>query len=431
MFFRRNFFPFFCTQFLGALNDNAIKNAMVTLIVYQISVRRGFDPAVAVTAAAGVFILPFFLFAGSAGKLCALYENAFLVRRIKLCEIVVALGTAVGFYLESLWILFGGLFLMGVQSTFFGPLKYSMLPELLPDSKNLLQGNAWFSFGTLLAILLGTLGGAGAMAMEGGVFWIMPAIVLMALAGWSASLKIPGLPFAESGKKAPISPFLFPDTWGIVAVLRREPLLMKLICANSWFWFIGATILSQLPTVFGSLLRVEESVFAFNLALFSVGVGAGSLLSFRFNRDRFRPSSGLTMLLLISAALFDFCYVFAGMETSTGSGSPWVSFGEFYAGFDAVRMSFDLLLLSFCGGFYFLPLITLLETRSEGSLRSMTIAGLNLYNALFMVVSALSILALQTSGGTILEIFFGLASLNLLVALVYRKSEIYSLKNLR
>ncbi|MCB1763934.1 MAG: MFS transporter, partial [Gammaproteobacteria bacterium] len=180
---KRQFLPLFITQSLGAFNDNLFKNALVILITFDLAIRSGSDPGLLVTSAAGIFILPFFLFSATAGQLADRYDKAHVIRLVKLVEVFLMLGAALGFYLQSLGFLFFALFLMGAQSAFFGPLKYGILPDHLPGDE-LISGNALIQAATFLAILLGTLAGGLLIMATGGPEIISLALVLIALAGW-------------------------------------------------------------------------------------------------------------------------------------------------------------------------------------------------------------------------------------------------------
>jgi len=241
----KRFLPFFVTQFLGAFNDNVYKNALVILITYTMAENAGLSPQIMVTLAAGIFILPFFIFSAIAGQLADKWDKAQLIRYVKFAEIILMGGAAAGFYLDSISLLMVILFLMGTQSAFFGPLKYSILPDQLQEEE-LIGGNALVSAGTFIAILLGTIiGGLLILAEQGGI--IVSSIVIgIAFAGWLASLFIP--PVQPAAADTIVNWHLLKETQIIIRQARQNSTVFHAILGISWFWLFGATFLSQFPT---------------------------------------------------------------------------------------------------------------------------------------------------------------------------------------
>ncbi|WP_292977863.1 MFS transporter, partial [Nitrosomonas sp.] len=241
----KRFLPFFVTQFLGAFNDNVYKNALVILITYTMAENASLNPQIMVTLAAGIFILPFFIFSAIAGQLADKWDKARLIRYVKFAEIILMGGAAAGFYLDSISLLMVILFLMGTQSAFFGPLKYSILPDQLQEEE-LIGGNALVSAGTFIAILLGTIiGGLLILAEQGGV--IVSSIVIgIAFAGWLASLFIP--PVRPAAADTIVNWRLLKETQIIIRQARQNSTVFHAILGISWFWLFGATFLSQFPT---------------------------------------------------------------------------------------------------------------------------------------------------------------------------------------
>jgi acyl-[acyl-carrier-protein]-phospholipid O-acyltransferase/long-chain-fatty-acid--[acyl-carrier-protein] ligase len=274
LFRTTRFLPLFVTQFLGALNDNLFKNALVILILYRLAESGGHDGPVLVTIAAGVFILPFFLFSATAGQLADKFEKSRLIRLIKLAEILI-MGLAVGGFLwgES-YLMLAVLFLMGAQSTFFGPLKYAILPDHLHEDE-LIGGTGLIEAGTFLAILIGTILG-GVMILTGnGVAVVSAAILLLAGCGWLSSFFIPRAEPPSPDLK--LNPNIPAETWNIIraATARRDMRLT--ILGISWFWLVGATFLSQFPGLAKNVIGANEHVVTLFLTTFSIGIGLGSL----------------------------------------------------------------------------------------------------------------------------------------------------------
>ncbi len=260
----KRFLPLFITQFLGAFNDNLFKNALVILITYVIADRAGMNPQVLVTMAAGVFILPFFLFSATAGQLADKYEKSHLIRIIKLVEIFLMIGAGIGFYFESPYFLLSVLFLMGTQSTFFGPIKYGILPEQLRED-DLIGGNGIIESGTFIAILLGTIFGGLLILSDSGSTLISTMIVLVAISGWLISFQIP--------RTRPADPTLsvnynfITETWNMISHARKNREVFLSILGISWFWLVGATFISQFSNYSKITLGGDEQVYTLLLTM--------------------------------------------------------------------------------------------------------------------------------------------------------------------
>ena len=406
----RRFLPFFITQFLGAFNDNVFKNALIILIAFQAA-----DPARAntlVNLSAGLFVLPFFLFSATAGQLADKYEKSHLMRGIKLLEIVIMLGAAVGFILGNMSVLIGLLFLMGWQSTLFGPVKYSILPQHLRPEE-LVGGNGWVEMGTFLAILVGTLLGGVLIAIpDRGPWLVAGAVVLLAVLGFLSSLFIP--------KATPDAPDLrinwnpITETWRNIDITRRSRTVFLSVLGISWFWFLGATYLAQLPNYSRLTLGGDEHVVTLLLTTFALGIGVGSLLCERLSGRR--VELGLVPFGSIGLTLFGVDLFFA--VAPVAEGAPLMGAMEFLRGASNWRVLIDILLMGMFGGFYIVPLYALVQQRSEPSFRSRVIAGNNIINALFMVLSAmLAIFFLDVAGLSIPQFLLLTALFNAAVAL--------------
>lgn len=404
----RRFLPLFVTQSLGAFNDNLFKNALVILITFELATRSGSDPRILVTAAAGIFILPFFLFSATAGKLADRYDKASVIRVVKLAEIVLMLAAAVGFYLQNINLLLSILFLMGAQSAFFGPLKYGILPDHL-SRQELLSGNGLIQAATFIAILLGTLVG-GLFILDGdGATVISTLLVALAVAGWLASRAIPATEAAAPGLHVRVN--FFAETWSLVVSGVRHRELFQPTLAVSWFWLVGATFLAQLPG-FGKLsLGGDEGVVTLLLLVFSVGIGVGSLLCNQLLRGEIRLTYVPFGALGIS--LFSLELYFATLAAPPAPPEAGITAAVLLSNWTGFRVVLDMFLIAVSGGIYIVPLNALIQARSELSHRARNIATVNIFNALFMVVSALVSAMLLALGFSVPELFLTLALCNL------------------
>ena len=378
---QRRFGPFFWTQFLGAANDNVYKNALVIFVAYQAAAGGSLDANTLVNLAAGVFILPFVLLSATAGQLADKYEKSRLIRYIKLLEIAIMLVGAIGFWQRSLVLLFIALALMGVHSTLFGPVKYSILPQHLRPEE-LIGGNGLVEMGTFVAILLGTIVGGVLVAINpGGPVYAGATAVVIALAGWWVSRGVPHTPAVAAELRINWNPFT--ETAKNLKFAYGNRVVWLSMLGISWFWFYGATFLTQFPNFAKNVLGGNEHVVTLLLALFSVGIGVGSLLCERLSGRK--VEIGLVPFGSIGLTLFaiDLWFATRSMHATGLSG-----IGAFLAAPGHWRVVADLMLIGLFGGFYIVPLYALIQQRSAVSHRSRIIAANNILNALFMVASA-------------------------------------------
>jgi MFS family permease len=404
----RRFLPLFAAQFLGAFNDNVLKNAMVILIAFQGARLTSADPKLMVNACAGIFILPFFLFSATAGQLSDKYEKSQLIRFVKVLEIAIMLIAGSGFLLPSLPLLLTGLFLMGIHSTLFGPLKYSILPQHLHEDE-LIGGNGLIESGTFLAILLGTILGGTLIGLgDAGPGYAAGACLSIAVLGYLASRGIPLAPAPEPGLRVNWNPLT--ETWRSLKFAKQNRAVFLSILGISWFWFYGAMFLSQFPAYARDNLGGSESVVTLLLAIFSIGIGLGSLLCEKLSHKHVEP--GIVPLGSIGLSLFALDLWYASPAGSTAG----LGVSQFLAQPGSLRILADLVLIGVFGGFYCVPLYTLMQTRSEASHRSRVIAANNIVNALFMVIAALLAVALLAAGCSVPQLFLATALLNALVA---------------
>ncbi len=411
----RRFLPLFVTQFLGAFNDNLFKNALVMLVVFRYAAHSPIDPQILVTLAAGIFIFPFLLFSATAGQLADKMDRALLARYVKLAEIGFMVLAALGFLLPNIWLLLTVLFCMGTHSAFFGPVKYAILPQHLAADE-ILSGNGWVEAGTFLAILLGTIfGGLLVMHPEGPVL-IAGATVLVAVAGYVSSRSIPAAP--GPSPELAVNPNVFRETLHTLGQIRAEPEVCRVMVAISWFWFVGAVYLAQFPAFGKVFLSGDESVVTLMLTLFSIGIGAGSLLCNRLLKGRvaatYVPAAALAM------AAFGIDLYFA---TRGGSGLPASAVQtafDFMATGAGWRVMFDLFMIALAGGVFVVPLYAMVQKHADPQYLARRIAGLNVMNALFMVASSLVTVFLFALSLRIPEVFLIVAVLNILAAVYTR-----------
>jgi len=418
----KRFYPLFWTQFLGGFNDNFLKNALVIWITFKAASVFGIPSSQMVAVASGIFILPFFLFSATAGQLADKFEKTCLIRWIKVAEISIMLLASWALAAEKFEFLLFILFLMGLHSTFFGPIKYSILPQHLhPDE--LVGGNALIEAGTFLSILLGTIAGGVLISLQHGPQIVGLGLVLVAILGWGASRSIPKADAVDPQLKVqwnPVSP-----TLDIYRFARKNRTVFLSILGISWFWFFGGAVLSLFPSYCREILKTDESVVTLFLAMFSIGIGLGSLLCERFSRKHLEL--GLVPLGSIGMSLFCADLFNIGIPSwsmpmsSLNNGSVLMTAGGMIHQSAGLRILADLLFMSIFSGFFIVPLYTLIQELTENSHRSRVIAGNNVINAFFMVFSAIVILLLMRLHLSIPQIFLVLAALNAFVAIyIYR-----------
>lgn len=406
----RRFAPFFGVQFLGALNDNIFKQALVILLAYQTARFTTLSSDVLQNVAQALFILPFFLFSATAGQLADKYEKSHLITVTVAIELVVMMFGAVGFFTHNLTMLLAALFLGGVQSALFGPVKYAILPQHLKETE-LVGGNGLVESGTSVAILLGmVIGGWLASQADWGIAAVAVTTVAVSAAGMLLSRSIPLAPAADPGLRINWNPLT--ETWRNFRFMRGNRTVFLSVLGISWFWFYGAMFVTQFPNLSKNILVGDEHVVTLLLIVFSVGIGAGSLLCERLSGHKIEI--GLVPFGSIGLTLFAVDLYFALADHVRDA--P-VTLGEFVREAGHWRILGDLLLIGVFGGFYIVPLYALIQSRSEASHRSRVIAGNNILNALFMVAAALLAIALFHLGLTIPQLFLITALLNAMVAI--------------
>ncbi len=417
LFTTARFLPLFIAQFFGAFNDNAFKNALLVWITYHVgSSYHGIDASAMVSLASGIFILPFFLFSAIAGQMADKYEKAWLTRHIKLIEVALMIVCGSCFLLKSVSGLLIVLFLMGVQSTFFGPIKYSLLPEHLHEQE-LVSGNAWIEGGTFLSILLGTVFGGIVMALP---FWgpyiLAFCLVLFSVVGYVSSRYIPTSPISD--KNVQLNWHILRETKNIMGYARQNTCVWHAVLGISWFWFIGIIFLSLFPLYTSSILGGNELLVTFFITLFSLGIGMGSFICNSMLKGSISAKFMIKAALGISFSIFLLCIASLlytqqchsiPLETPTNMGL----YAFFTNNIWSVIISLSIFTLSICGGIYIVPLYAIMQHYADKKYLSRIVAGNNILNAFFMVCASLLTLVLFALDMSTIEIFFIVAIINL------------------
>lgn len=404
----RRFLPFFITQLLGAFNDNIFKQSLILAILYKLSIEG--DRSIWVNLCALLFILPFFLFSALAGQFGEKFNKDALIRAIKIGEIVIMAVGAAGFLTNHLELMLLALFAMGTHSALFGPVKYSIMPQALHDDE-LVGGNGLVEMGTFLAILAGTIGAGVMMSSTHYAPVVAVAIVGVAMLGYLASRSIPRA--AASTPQLRLDWNIFTQSWATLRMgLGQTPAVSRSIVGNSWFWFVGAIYLTQIPAYAKEWLYGDETVVTLILTVFSVGIALGSMLCEKLSGRKVEiglvpfGSFGLTVFGLL-------LWWHSGGFPQNVQANDWLavlSYGQ------AWWVLFDILGLGVFGGFYIVPLYALIQSRTAENERARVIAANNILNALFMVVSAIvSILLLSVAKLSIPELFLVVSLLNIAV----------------
>lgn len=410
LLFSRRLAGMFVAQFLGALNDNLLKNALIIQVVYGRTGSSASEIEVLVTVATALFILPYFLFSATAGELADRFAKSRLIKTLKLWEVAVMALAGASFLIN------GGiglgltiLFLLGVQAAFFGPVKYGILPELLAPEE-LLGGNAVVEAGTFLAILIGTIAGGLLILMKDGSQIVSATLLLCAIGGWLASLYIPRTAGGASDLR--IHPNIAAETWKVLKYANESPEMRWTILGNSWFWLVAVAIVSQFPNYAKDVLGSDNQVVTLFLTLNSLGIGAGSLLA-----GRLLGSTISVRLVPISAlAMAVFC---ADLWLSDGRpiGNGLMDAAEFLGNAQNWRVAIDLVGVAIGAGVFIVPLYALMQAKSESAHRSRVVAANNVWNALFMVGAGLGSAVMLKLGGSVTDIFLAVGGANLAVAI--------------
>lgn len=406
---KQRFLPYFLTQALGAFNDNLYKNALLLLIAFG-GISAQSDSALLTNLAAGLFILPFFLFSPIAGQIADKFEKSKLIKWVKGLEVIIMGLAAVAIVMGNVWMMMLLLFLMGLQSSLFGPVKFALLPQQLDDDE-LVGGNALVEMGTFIAILVGTITAGIFFDFEQGLYWIAGGIVVFALLGFFSSQYIPKASANDPELKINWNPFS--EMVNTIRQARENRSVYLSIMAISWFWFIGASYLTQFPSFARDFLGGSTQVVTLLLTLFSLGVALGSLLCEKLSGHKIEL--GIVPIGSLGMSIFgiDLYFSVAGIQVIED-----MSAMAFIQQPENFRLMFDIAMVSAFGGLFVVPLQALIQHRSDEKNRAQIIAANNMFNAIFMVASAgIGILALVVIELTIPEYFLVLAIMNIVVAI--------------
>lgn len=405
---QRRFAALFYTQFLGAFNDNLFKSALSLIFVYSGLVAAE-STDMFVNAAAGLFILPFFLFSALAGQIADKFEKSQIVRYVKLAEIAVALFGGIAVYLQNVYAMLTVLFLLGVQSAFFGPLKYSILPQQLSQSE-LVGGNAQVEMGTFVSILLGTILGGVVAVQQDATAWLTGGVVGVAILGYLAARYIPQCP--ATAPELNINWNIPAATWSMLREARANRTVFLSIAGISWFWLFGSVVLAQIPNLTKVYLQGGATVVTLILAMFTIFVAIGSLACERLSGGRIEIGIVPIGALGLSLAGIDLYFSIHALDVSVMR--EWSAFLQAPG---APRLLLDMGGIGFFGGMFIVPLYALIQTRTEPAMRARMIAVNNIVNAVFMVVGAvMAIVCLSIVGMTIPDFLLMVVCMNVAVS---------------
>ena len=412
----RRFAPFFVTQFLGAFNDNIFRNGLIIVITFQGAQVFGLNASQLANIAGALFILPFFLFSATAGQLADKFEKSRLMRGIKIVEICLMLLATIAFVSRQYNALFLVLFLMGCQSTLFGPVKYAYLPQKL-EVRELVGGNALVESGTYLAIIFGLIVGGVAVAVDPDSQYVLSTcLLIVAVSGYLASRAVPDTPAVDPDLE--INWNTVSETWHIVGYARRDKSVFVAILGISWFWFFGSAMSLQIPAYTLDILNGNEAITTVLLVAFAIGVGIGSLLCEKLSGHRIEL--GLVPLGSLGLTVFAVDLWLAQPEKYV---TAVTSVGELLSRAGSLRILTDMVLLGAFAGLYSVPLYAMVQERAERRHLSRIIAANNIINSIFMVSAAGMALFLLNAGLSIPEFFAVLGSLNAVVAVLIFTSQ--------
>ncbi|MGA0611375.1 MFS transporter [Caldimonas sp. KR1-144] len=404
----RRFAPFFWTQFLGAGNDNLFKFAFTVLVTYQLDV-SWLPPALAGLAIGALFILPFLLFSATSGQLADKFDKTRVIQLVKSLEIAIMLVAGAGFWFAHVPLLLACVFLMGLHSTLFGPVKFAYMPQHLSE-RELTGGNGMVEMGTFVAILLGQVAGGLLIAVPGvGPHYVAFACLALAVLGRASAQFVPPSPSTDPGLRINWNPVS--ETWRNLRLAHGQLAVFRSLLGISWMWFFGAVFLSMFPAFAKDVLGGNEQVASLLLVVFSVGIGTGSLLCETLSRRH--VEIGLVPFGAIGMSVFaiDLYLATRGLTPAAGVGAA-----AFVQSAAHWRVMADLGLLALFAGLYSVPMYALIQLRAQPTHRARIIAANNILNALFMIASAVMAGALLKAGFTIPQIFLVTGVLNALVA---------------
>jgi len=411
---QRRFAPLFITQALGAFNDNLFKNALIILVTFSLGTQTAMEPRQLVALAGGLFILPYFLFSATAGKIADGYEKSALIRRIKLAEIFITIFAIFALFQQDIYFLLAVLFFLGAQSAFFGPLKYALLPQQLKPVE-LIGANALIETATFLSILIGTMIGGILILTPLGPLLVSGLMALTAISGYVACHFIPQATSEHGPLK--IRWNIIAETAQVIRFAKSDSIVFSAILGDAWFWFLGSVFLAQLPVYTKDILGGNEVLVTFFLTLFSIGIGAGALLCNALLKGE--TSARYASIAALGMAIFCADLYFASPAPAALPSLQSVT--GFLQTFTGLRISLDLLAIAVLAGLFVVPLFALVQARAAPEFRARIIAADNIIGAGAIVLSAVFVIVLARFNFSIVEVFLTLAGLNVVVAVLIRR----------
>ena len=416
---QKRFAPFFCTQFLGAFNDNIFRNGLIILLTFKGIEVFGLNASQIANVASALFILPYFLFSAIAGQIADKYEKSILIKSTKLLEIILMVTATFVLLTENYSFLLFILFLMGFQSSLFGPVKYAYIPQKLKLNE-LIGGNALVESGTYIAIILGLV--VGGLAVSHGKendYLLASLLILMAILGYFFSRKIP--------KTKPTDPTLkinwniFSEIKKIIGFSKEKDRIFLYIIGISWFWFYGSVITLQIPAYTINILMGDESLTTFLLATFAIGIGIGSLACERLSKNQIEL--GITPIGAIGLSLFTLDLYF--FSSNLNIVTP-MNIKLFLSHLSNWRLILDLIMIGTFGGIFSVPFYAAIQEQAEKKFLSRIIAANNIINAIFMVSASLLAISILSLGVSIPEFFALISVLNIfLMIIMHFNSKIF------
>jgi MFS family permease len=407
----RCFAPLFWTQFLGGYNDNFFKQAMPLYVGYRLSTGSGLDPAALTALASATFVAPFVLLSALAGRVADIHDKALLARRLKLVEVFLMCGATVGLLTQSLPTLFAVLLLLGTQATFFGPVKYSLLPTHLAENE-LMLGNALVEGATFIAILMGNVLGGLLSGVPDGLSYVAAGLITLSALGYFTARWIPPAPPPDADQR--ISFNVFADTVSLLREARAQRCVWLSIVGISWFWTFGAMVLALMQPVARDVLGGAEGLASLFLATFSIGIGVGSVACARYFRGRITPAPVPLAALTMSVLLLGFAAVLTSLPLAD---AHELGLWEACARPGTLPLLALVFLLSASSGFYAVPLYSILQHDAPAASKARMIGANNVANALMLIAGAVVLTALSSLlRVSVAAVTAAVAVLNLLAA---------------
>jgi acyl-[acyl-carrier-protein]-phospholipid O-acyltransferase / long-chain-fatty-acid--[acyl-carrier-protein] ligase len=409
----KRFLPLFIAQAIGAFNDNVFRSALSMLFIYGLSRELVPNPEFTNTLSAGLLIIPFFLFSAFAGQLADKYDKATIARRIKLIEIGIVALAAYSLFSNNVPLQLFCMFLAGTQSAFFGPIKYSILPQYLKKDE-LLGGNGLIEMGTFISVLLGTILGSVLILHPTGAHFVSGAMIALATIAYTAAWFMPSAPSAQPDMK--INYNIVSETWTVFKQAAEKRDVLLAILGISWFWFLGVVFLTQLLPFTKNDLKATEQTATLIMAVFSVATGIGSVYCNKLLDGKVTIKFVPLAAVLMSVFILDL-YFAAGMAGTLAQNDTLTTPMQFATSFSGLRVLFDLGAIAFCSGLFVVPLYAIAQSRTPFYRRARVIGANNIVNAVFMIAATISSALLLSIGFSVRGLYLLLGAGNAIVAL--------------